>query len=181
MGGKNKPRRWRGPVAVIAVVFAAFCVLTGRLFVWPAEGLPHRVDAIVMLNGHGDRLTAAERLAWAGRAPVLVVARGTRFWAQGSRCAARIPGVKVICFLPSPSSTRGEAEFAGRLATRWHWRSIVLVTTRDQDTRARIRFGRCFKGQVYVTTAALPVTDWPEAIAYEWAATIKALILQRSC
>ena len=59
------------------------------------------------------------------------------------------PGVKLICFDPDPGNTRGEAEFAGRLAKKYHWRSVVLVTSRAQDTRARILVGRCFGGPIY--------------------------------
>jgi len=32
-----------------------------------------------------------------------------------------------------------------------------------------------------VAQASLPVASWPWAIAYEWAATCKALFLQRGC
>jgi hypothetical protein len=58
---------------------------------------------------------------------------------------------------------------------------MVLVTTTPQDTRARIRIGRCFAGQVYVVTAPLPAHEWPYTIAYEWGAIVKALFIQRSC
>jgi hypothetical protein len=76
----------------------------------------------------------------------------------------------------SPATTRGEAEFIGRLARRYHWRSIVLVTITPQDTPGRLRVERCFSGPVYVVTAPLPWYDWPYEVAYEWAALAKALI-----
>ncbi len=164
-----------------AIVVAALGLATARLFVWPRQGMPTHVDAIVMMNGPGHRLQAAEELAWAHRTQMLVVSRGTPYWGHGSACAARIPAVKVICFDPSPATTRGEAEFAGRVARQYHWRSVALVTTPDQVTRARIRMRRCFQGRVYVSTTALPTHDWPRAIAYEWAATFKALVIQRAC
>ena len=69
----------------------------------------------------------------------------------------------------------------GRLAARYHWRSIALVAIRPQDTRARIRLGRCFGGKVYVVTAPIRAHMWPYEIAYEWGATINALVFQRSC
>jgi uncharacterized SAM-binding protein YcdF (DUF218 family) len=112
---------------------------------------------------------------------VVVISRGSPYWANGSGCAPHIPGVRVICFSPHPATTRGEAEFTGRLARRYHWRSVVLVTTTPQDTRARLRVGRCFPGSIYVITAPLPAYEWPYALAYEWAATLKALLLQRAC
>jgi hypothetical protein len=178
-GRPRRPRRFL--MAVAALLLAAFGAATARLFVWPERGMPARVDAIVMMNGPGDRLRTALSLAWAHRAPVVVISRGSPYWAQGSGCAPVIPRVRVICFGPDPATTQGEAEFAGRLARRYHWHSIVLVTTTPQDTRARLRVSRCFSGSIYVTTAPLPAYEWPYALAYEWGAIIKALLLQRSC
>ena len=179
--GPGRPRRWRFLIAAVALLLAGLGAATARLFVWPERGMPARVDAIVMLNGPGDRLPTALGLAWAHRAPVVVISRGSPYWARGSDCAPQIPGVRVICFAPDPATTRGEAEFTGRLARRYHWHSIVLVTTTPQDTRARLRVRRCFPGSIYVMTAPLPAYEWPYALAYEWGATIKALLLQRSC
>jgi hypothetical protein len=96
-------------------------------------------------------------------------------------CPAPVPGIKLICFHPSPPTTQGEAEFAGRLASKYHWRSMVVVTIAPQDFRARLRLERCFDGHVYVMTSSLPLRSWPYQIAYEWGATIKALTVQRSC
>jgi hypothetical protein len=162
-------------------VVAVTGVATARLFVWPPRGMPARVDAIVMLNGSGDRLHTALRLAFAHQASTVVIPRGSAYWGHGSVCAPPIPRVRVICFVPHPETTQGEAEYAGVLARRYHWRSLVLVAIPPQNTRARLRVGRCFSGQVYVVDAPLPAADWPLAIAYEWGATVKALLLQPSC
>jgi len=92
-----------------------------------------------------------------------------------------VPDVKVICFNPSPATTQGEAEFAGRLARQDHWKSVALVTVAPQDTRARLRMSRCFSGRIYVVTAPLPIGQWPAGIVYESGAMLKALVLQRGC
>jgi len=167
--------------AVLAVMVIALAAATARLFVWPERGMPARVSAIVMFNGPGDRLDTALDLAWQHRAPFVVIARGSDYWGHGSVCAPRIPGVTVICFNPDPATTQGEAEFVGRLARKYHWQSVALVTITPQDTRARLRVGRCFAGPVYVMTAPMPRSAWPYQIAYEWGALVKALIFQRSC
>jgi hypothetical protein len=178
--GPRRNGRRRLAITVVIVVIA-ICPSTARLFIWPDQGMPTQVSAIVMLNGTGDRLDTALRLAWQHRAPFVVISRGSPVYGHGSVCAPAIPGVKVICFDPSPSTTRGEAEFVGRLARQYHWRSVVLVTTTPQDSRARLRVERCFAGPVYVVTAALPWSSWPYEIVYEWGATVKALVFQRSC
>ena len=181
-GGQRRPRgRRRFLLAAVALLLTGLGVTTARWFVWPPQGMPAHVDAIVMLDGPGDRLGTTLSLAWAHRAPVVVISRGSAYWGHGSVCAPAIPRVKVICFRPEPATTRGEAEFAGRLAQRYHWHSIALVTIRPQDTRARLRVERCFPGSIYVVTAPLPADQWPYQVVYEWGATLKALFLQRSC
>ena len=163
----------------MAALIVGFSVATARILVWPAQGMPARASAIIMLDGPGNRLSVALQLAGEHRAPVLVVSQGWQGY--GGPCPAETPDAKVICFDPNPGDTRGEAEFVGRLARRYHWRSVVLVTTREQDTRARIVVGRCFGGSIYVITASLPFDDWPYQIAYGWGALFKAMTLHRSC
>ena len=164
-------------VAVLMVLVVGGA--TARLFIWPVQGMPPHVSAIVMLAGPGDRLDTALQLARARRAGMLVVSRGHQGY--GGPCPRKIPGITLICFEPRPPTTQGEARYVGRLAKRYRWQSIVLVTIRAQDTRARIRVGRCFSGQIYVMTAPLPTSAWPYEVAYEWGALFKALVLQRSC
>jgi uncharacterized SAM-binding protein YcdF (DUF218 family) len=171
--------RWRRALAAMAVAVLAFGAVTARLFVWPAQGMPAGVSAIVMLAGPGDRLSVALALARQHRAQVLVVSQGQHGY--GGPCPTATPGVRLVCFDPDPGNTRGEAEFVGRLAKRDHWTSMVLVTSRAQDTRARVVVGRCFGGSIYVVTGSLPLSAWPYQIAYEWGALFKALVLYRSC
>jgi len=169
----------RRALAVAAAVVVVFGVLTARLLVWPAEGMPARVSAIVMLAGPGARTRVALELARQHRAPVLAVSRGWQGY--GGPCPAPVPGVKLICFEPDPGNTRGEAEALGRLARQYHWTSVVLVTTSFQDTRARMLAERCFAGSTYVVAAPMPLSSWPYQIAYGWGALVKALLVHRAC
>jgi uncharacterized SAM-binding protein YcdF (DUF218 family) len=179
-GRRRRPfSGWRRTLVVALAIIVAFSLATARLFVWPAQGVPAHVNAIVMLGGSGDRLAAALKLVQEHRASILVVSQGRKGY--GGPCPPPTPGVNTICFNPSPSDTRGEVEFVSRLAQRYHWRSLALVTTRLQDTRARILMERCFGGSIYVSTASLPLTSWPFTIAYEWGALFKALALYRAC
>ena len=124
-------------------------------------------------------MPVALHLAEEHRATVLVVSRG---WSgYNGPCAPATAGVRLVCFNPDPGDTRGEAEFAARLAGQYHWTSVVLVTVRAQDTRARMLMKRCYSGSVYVVTAPLALADWPYQIAYQWGALVKALIVHRSC
>jgi uncharacterized SAM-binding protein YcdF (DUF218 family) len=169
----------RRAIAAAMAFVAAFILVTARLLVWPAQGMPPGVSAIVMLAGPGNRMPVALQLAREHRAPVLVVSRGWQGY--GGSCPSAVPGVKLICFEPDPGNTRGEAEAIGRLARRYHWSSVALVTIRSQDTRARMMVERCFGGPTYVITAPLPLSSWPYQIAYGWGALVKALVVYRSC
>ena len=171
--------RLRRTLVVLAAVGTAFMAATARLFVWPARGAPAHADAIVLFNGRGDRIDEAFALAYAHVAPNLLISRGSRD--ATNSCSPPIPGVAVTCFDPNPVTTQGEAEFAGRMAATRHWRSVILVTSRPQDTRARLRMGRCFSGRISIATAPLRKRDWPKALTYEWGALAKAMVIERAC
>lgn len=163
----------------LLILTAVLCAATARLFVWPATGLPARVDAIVVPGGPGNRVSAAERLAQQSRARYLAISEGQ--YVPPRLCGTHINTALVICFQPSPATTQGEAETTARLAKQYSWRSIVLLTTPDQTWRAELRFRRCYSGSVYGVTTPLPLSMWPAQIAYQWAATIKAEVVNRSC
>jgi hypothetical protein len=180
--GRRRRRRWVILTAA-AVLVVGIAAATARLLVWPQQGMPARVDAIVMLNGPGDRLDTALNLGWARRAPVLVISRGSSYWGHGSVCAPKMPGVKVICFEPSPSTTQGEAEYVGRLADRYHWKTVVVVTIAPQITAGRIWLERCLPEgtTIYAVAAPLRSLAWPPAVLYEWGSIISAELVHRSC
>jgi len=170
----------RRPILVsVLALLLAFGALTARVVIWPAQGMPSHVDAIVMMAGPGDRVPVALRLAREHRAPVLIVSQGQHGYS--SPCPPPVPGVQLICFDPDPGNTRGEAEYAARLAKVYHWNSVVLVTNAEQDSRARMLLRRCFPGEVYVVTAPQPLSSVPGQILYGWGALLKALTLVRAC
>jgi uncharacterized SAM-binding protein YcdF (DUF218 family) len=166
-------------IALIIVVIA-FSGATARLFIWPRTGMPTHVDAIVVLGGQGRRLDLSLDLANEYRTSYLVLSEGLP-WIPPGECGRRFPTLMVICFRPVPETTQGEAEAVGRLARQYRWRSIALVSTPDQTWRAELRFGRCFPGRIYGVTTPLPSGQWPYAIAYQWAATVKAELINRGC
>jgi hypothetical protein len=175
-GRRQRRFRWLIALAVLVVLFLG---ATARLFVWPDRGMPPRVDALVSLDTPDGTLSTALRLAGERRAANLVVSLGTP--QSGYGCPRPVSGVRLICFNPDPGTTRGEAEYVGRLAREYHWRSVAVVTVAPQDTRARLRMERCFSGPVYVVTTPIRLISWPYQIAYEWGALVKALTLQRDC
>ena len=179
--GRRGPRwRWvRRVLIALAVLFALFCGATVRLFVWPTTGMPASVDAIVVPGGFGNRISAAIALAKQGRARYLILSQGE--YVPPQLCGAHVGSALTLCFKPDPDTTQGEAEGTARLAREYGIHSIVLVTTPDQTWRAELRFGRCYSGEIYGVTTPLPRHLWPYQIAYQWAATFKAEIVNRGC
>jgi uncharacterized SAM-binding protein YcdF (DUF218 family) len=168
--------RRRKTLIVSFIVFVVlFTAATVRLFMLPARNSPRHVDAIVVLGGAGSRVQTGVRLAREGYAPNLVVST------PGGGCPDPIPNVRLTCFRPDPSTTQGEARYASEAARKNGWKSLLVVTTTPQTTRARIRFKRCTDVAIAYVTAKQPATQWPYSIAYEWAALAKALVLQRTC
>jgi uncharacterized SAM-binding protein YcdF (DUF218 family) len=178
----RRRRRRRTALAVLALILAGASALTARLFVWPdLPPLPPRADAVVELGGPGERRPVALDLVRQGRAPLAVISvsdaeAGTTWCYKGV-----LHQVPVTCFHPDPYTTRGEARAIAAMAEQHGWRSIILVTTPDQASRAMLRVGRCFDGQIFVATAQLPWYRWPGQIAYQSAATAKAHTLETSC
>jgi hypothetical protein len=166
---------------VLVVVIVLFGAATARLFVWPAlPELPARADAIIELGGPGIRDGAALALARKHEAPVLI--QSTVVSEAGTdTCLPPVPDVTIMCFHADPGTTRGEARYIGTLAAQRGWKSVILVTSRDHAWRARLRVARCFDGDVYVSTTPLPAWVWPRQIAYQWAATAKALLVETKC
>jgi len=162
-----------------AALLVTFAALTARLLVWPSQGMPSRVDAIVMLAGPGNRLPVALELARQQRSSVLVVSQG--HLGYGGPCPAPVRGVRIVCFDPDPADTRGEAEYLARLAKSNGWHSVVVVATPEQATRARLLVSRCYPGAVYLIAAPMPLSQLPYQVAYGWGALIKAYTVQRAC
>ena len=137
----------------------AWLVLAATLFLWPPQHPPAHADAVVVLAGaRGPRLERGLDLVRKGVAPVLAVSDGWGVgWVEANRlCAGRPAPVRVVCFRPSPYSTRGEAEAVSRLARERGWQSVLVVTSRYHIVRAGILFARCFPGTVSTDGAGEP-------------------------
>jgi uncharacterized SAM-binding protein YcdF (DUF218 family) len=171
--------RHRILTAILAVLIVAVGVVDVRIFVVPTSDKPRPTDAIVVLGGdtYQTRLRAAARLAreYPGT-PLVVSTPGHNPCPRSSRATTQ-----VFCFRPDPSTTQGEARAATELAVEHGWTSITVVTTADQVWRARLRFSRCWSGELHVVQA--PTSTWVRlrSVPYEMGATVKAELLQRSC
>jgi uncharacterized SAM-binding protein YcdF (DUF218 family) len=174
------PARWIRRLLLLAVAGLLAIVLIGvnlRLFVWPSTDAVQPADAVVVLaGGDGERLDHGLALVRAGVAPTLAVSIGPDQLCNSTQ------SFSVVCFLPNPETTRGEAEAIGRLAREHGWDNIVLVTSTSHVTRARLLLERCYSGTLQ-TSPATPSTDvpsWLGAIVHEWGGLAEAAVV-RAC
>ncbi|HEY0871361.1 MAG TPA: hypothetical protein VGD55_13250 [Acidothermaceae bacterium] len=171
--------RHRIVAIAVAVVFVAIAVFEVRFYVVPSSNRRGPTDAVVVLGGGTfiDRLRAAGALLQQYPGAVEVVSTPGR---QG--CPYPYPGASdIICFRPNPATTQGEARATAALAAQYGWKHITVVTTADQVWRARLRFSRCWSGDLSVVRAPTSIATRLFSAPYETAATIKAEVFQRGC
>ncbi len=168
----------------LLALLAGWLAATAVLFLWPSQDSPNRADAVIVLSGRRtSRLAKGLALMRRRVAPVLVISDGwDPAWPEANKvCGQRAAPFKVMCFHPSPFSTRGEAEAVSRLAAKRGWRSIVVVTSTYHVFRARMLFERCFKGRVQAVGAHDSLRVIPYAVLQEWTKLAYALTLRRGC
>lgn len=189
--GRRSRGRWLLAAATVALVLGVVAAgLSWRWFVRPTEDGPVPADAIVMFGGAGRRFHKAVELAESGYADVVVLSdpqeEDEEYTAFGWFCRnTPRPGYEphdyeAICFEPPTHTTRGESRWVAELARERGWRSINLVTTTEQATRARMLLARCWDGEIHVVTVPTDLFR-PARILYEWGAMARATIERRSC
>ena len=150
------------------------------------ERLPtHSADAVVVLAGSVDRLPVALDLMKRHAAKTLVVSEDsiTRDPARYQLCHGPKPrGYRLICQHADPFSTRGEARLAGGLASRNHWLSVIVVSSRYHLFRAKRLFDRCTNATLIVR--GTDADNWwykAWAVPLEWAKLARSVTFQRGC
>jgi uncharacterized SAM-binding protein YcdF (DUF218 family) len=184
VGGVWRRLRRRRVWIPLVVVGALLLGATARLFIWPSTDDPRRADAVVVLDGgSGERLDEARALMERHVAPTLAISAGREIDRDEADGLCTTPQqFEVVCFSPTPDSTRGEARALATLARQNGWNQVVLVTSTYHVTRAHLLVKRCFDGRVDVVAASPPARplDWTAAVGHEWAAMLDATI-RRTC
>ncbi|MFZ8999359.1 MAG: YdcF family protein [Ilumatobacteraceae bacterium] len=136
-------------------------------------------DALVVFAGESARTRLALELVDAGRVPTVVFSHGVDDPLVADRCGQVVP-IEVICAVPDPSNTRGEARMFADLAAERGWSSLLAVTGNYHHARARTLLDRCFDGDLAFVTV-----DWDDVRAgvylRETMALWHATVLARDC
>ena len=172
-------RAGRRRLALVGVLLLVVAGL-GRTFVVPPSDAPRATDLVVVLGGvdSPSRTQRAGQVLAEHPGAVLMVVVG-----QLKYCPERPPGAaELVCVLPpDPSTTQGEARMVADFARERGMRSVTVVTTADQVVRARLRFSRCWPGELVMVQA--PTSWWRvvSQVPYQSAAMVKALVLEPEC
>lgn len=149
--------RW-GAGALIVISTAG--VVGWPVYVRPQIDALRHADAVFVLGGYDyGRYPYGMSLAGAGWAPTLVISNpnGPKDPWLHKYCATQHPEFRLVCFMPEPNRTRGEARELGRLAAENGWRTVIVVTARTQISRARYILQRCFEGELIMSEIPTPV------------------------
>jgi uncharacterized SAM-binding protein YcdF (DUF218 family) len=170
-------------LAVVLLAVIVWAAIAAVVFAFHHGQAPIHADAVVVLEGSKTRLPLGIKLAREGYAPLLVISLGDRKRLEARLCAGRerIRRVRVLCFSASPLSTRGEAEFIGRLAAADRLHSIDVVTSQFHVYRAGVLIKRCYHGRLRIVGA--PQSRWrlPLYALSETAKLLYQVTVVRSC
>lgn len=175
------------------VVVAAIVILVGLIGVsvslaWvasPSTVEAGRADAVMVHAGRGDRLDAGLQLVRSGVAPVLVVSATGSEYGRGEdfveRLCEREQPFEVLCPMPEPVSTIGEARAFGRLADERGWEILAVVTSRGHLARAQLAVSQCTEAETLPVAADPDLAPSMETVVEEWMATGATATLWRAC
>jgi uncharacterized SAM-binding protein YcdF (DUF218 family) len=171
-------KRWLA-IGLAVVIFAVWVFGQFWLFVYPKSDPTTQSDLIVVLGGNQDRVRVRTALELGNQYPTSTLLMSV----YPGDCARLTAGTKakIVCFQPKPFTTQGEARYATAYAKAHGSKSMLVIVTADQLSRARIRFERCWKGTLAVHAVDAPLRSVLHQLPYENAAMAKALIWQRSC
>ncbi|MBX0301318.1 YdcF family protein [Cryobacterium sp. 1639] len=177
---RRRTRRMRRTVVVCATVCAILGAVALQVLVFPPLDEPDPVDVIVVLGRPvPERVNVAEDLMAHKLGATLLISVDDYGIDDASNvvpCRQSRP-YPVICEVPDPFTTQGEARMLGRLAIEHGWRSALVVTSTYHAARARLLFGRCFDGRLLVVSdgAGLSLFEGGRQLLYQSAALAKAV------
>ncbi|MGW0042435.1 YdcF family protein [Rhodococcus sp. NPDC003348] len=184
VAGKSRvgARRW---VVVISLLIAAMTAGGVPVYVHPQIDPLRPADAVIVLGGADwSRYPYGIELAQNGWAPQVIFSNpaGVSDNWMAKACAEPHPDFELLCFVPDPPTTRGEAKELNRLAEQYHWNHVIVVTFTPHISRARFILERCFDGELTMVASPGEISSprWFYEYAYQSVGYLKA-VLQPGC
>ena len=169
-------------VLVCLVILAAAYVIGVPWFLLTDDDpLPEGADAVVVLSGPDNLVSAGETLVGGGIAPTLVVSASRSAGGDYRANYCRAKPDDVVCIYAGPFSTPGEAQAITELAKNRDWDTIVLVTTQVDRQLAERVFRRC--GDFRAVASGVDQPWWRDVVGVplEWLKLAVAETVRRGC
>ncbi len=166
----------------LSALGAGLTVVVATIALWPVYVRPRteppaRADAVLVLGGaHDGREQLGLRLAHEGYAPRVVFSNPYENSPMLNRICHGGYSFEVLCFDPSPRTTRGEGRELARLARTHNWRRVIVVTFTPHISRARYILSKCWDGELLFTDPEpnLSIPRWAYDYAYQSVGYAKA-------
>jgi hypothetical protein len=179
-------RRCIGRWLVFVCLLLIAAVVGGLpVYVRPQIDPLRHADAILILGGEGwDRYPFGVELAVHGWAPTVVLSWSHEpkdTWVT-QQCTTPPPGLNLYCFVPDPPTTKAEGRELRRLAAKYRWRTVIVVTSRPHISRARFILERCFAGDLVMVADPVRVSalGWAFEYVYQTVGYLRA-VLEPNC
>lgn len=155
------------------------------MYVRPQIDPLRHADAILILGGADyHRYPFGFSLGAQNWAPTLVVSnpQGTNDPWLTHYCEVPHPPLHVHCFVPDPPTTKGEGQELRRLAAKYGWHTVIVVTFRPHISRARFILEQCFDGNLVMVAspATISIPQWAFQYVYQTVGYVRAA-LQPGC
>jgi uncharacterized SAM-binding protein YcdF (DUF218 family) len=140
---------------------------------------PVAADAIIVLGPSTNaRTDTAMALVQQGLSHNLVLSNVGGYSRATRLCNDPPAGWSVVCFVPDPGTTRGEAQYVQRLAAEHDWTNLIVVTSRVHVSRARLILKRCLSGRLQMVAAheSISPAQWAYQYVYQSAGFLRAAV-----
>jgi uncharacterized SAM-binding protein YcdF (DUF218 family) len=179
-------RPWRYLFIAVCILLITWLVGGYFVVVHPVTNILRQADAIVVLGSPDvdGRQSYAFTLAEQDYASTIAISVGSRRQLDFKTACHNPPNdLTVLCFVPNPPTTKGEAHQIRTFAAQYHWKSVIVVTSSYHISRARMIIGRCFGGDVMMSAPAAQHSIGTIAYqyVYQTAGYLKALTVDHGC
>jgi hypothetical protein len=171
---------------VLLCVLLIAAVIGGvPVYIRPQVDPLRHADAILILGGEGwGRYPFGIDLGVHGWAPMVVVSHSNEpkdTWLI-QYCSTPHADLNLRCFIPDPPTTKGEGRELRRLAAKYGWRTVIVVTFRPHISRARFILEQCFDGDLVMveSPAHISALRWAFEYVHQTAGYVRA-VLQPGC
>lgn len=141
-----RPLRWL--VGLLTLVLAGVGVVLAWFTLNPRTNPAEHVDALVVLATQPGAHQEALRLADAGVTDLLIVSNPPDH--EFDLCTEQDLPAEIVCFVPEPTTTQGEAIIGTQLARDHGAQTLGVLTFDHHIERSRLVFQRCWDQDLHL-------------------------------